>query len=216
MQAAGYIGETCRYLLSTPEASWDRNHGVRLMYGNGLRPNVWQSFVDRFEVRNIVEFYAATEGNCNVANMTGKVGSVGFLLASSWPRLMRQRLQPLHLIQVDDVTGEPVRNEAGMCLACEPGQNEWGCMKENRTDRMNESIYVSCLHTGQPGELVGEIITGDPTKDFKGYKDNTATAKKILADVFRKGDKYFRSGDILVADEFGNLSFKDRAGDTFR
>ena len=27
---------------------------------------------------------------------------------------------------------------------------------------------------------------------------------------------YFRSGDILVKDEFGYLYFKDRKGDTFR
>ena len=40
--------------------------------------------------------------------------------------------------------------------------------------------------------------------------------KKILADVFTKGDLYFRSGDILYKDEFGYLYFKDRSGDTFR
>ena len=34
--------------------------------------------------------------------------------------------------------------------------------------------------------------------------------------MFEKGDMYFRSGDILVKDEFGYLYFKDRTGDTFR
>lgn len=40
--------------------------------------------------------------------------------------------------------------------------------------------------------------------------------KKIVYDVFTKGDSAFISGDILIADEFGNLYFKDRTGDTFR
>ena len=59
-------------------------------------------------------------------------------------------------------------------------------------------------------------MRGDPIKEFQGYKDTTATTKKIMTNVFKKGDMFFRSGDILVMDEFGNLSFKDRVGDTFR
>lgn len=59
-------------------------------------------------------------------------------------------------------------------------------------------------------------MRGDPVKDFVGYRDPTATKKKILSDVFVKGDLYFRSGDILCKDEFGWLHFKDRKGDTFR
>ncbi len=64
--------------------------------------------------------------------------------------------------------------------------------------------------------MVGRIVKGDPLKDFSGYKDTSATSKKVLRNVLQEGDRYFRSGDILVADELGNLSFKDRAGDTFR
>lgn len=46
--------------------------------------------------------------------------------------------------------------------------------------------------------------------------DQKASEKKIVRDVFAKGDSAFISGDILIADEFGNLFFKDRTGDTFR
>ena len=69
---------------------------------------------------------------------------------------------------------------------------------------------------GEAGEFIGKIVRGDPVKDFEGYKDKEATKKKILADVFTKGDLYFRSGDVLVKDELGYLYFKDRYGDTFR
>lgn len=64
--------------------------------------------------------------------------------------------------------------------------------------------------------MVGKIVRGDPIKDFKGYKDATATNKKVLSNVLKKGDLFFRSGDILIMDELGFLTFKDRLGDTFR
>merc|ERR1719331_1210580 len=53
-------------------------------------------------------------------------------------------------------------------------------------------------------------------RDFQGYADKEATKKKVMKDVWRKGDMAFRSGDILVMDDLGWLYFKDRAGDTFR
>ena len=87
------------------------------------------------------------------------------------------------------VSGEPIRDKDGFCIKADPGE---------------------------PGEFIGKIVKGDPLKEFQGYKDTTATTKKIMTNVFKKGDMYFRSGDILVMDEFGNLSFKDRVGDTFR
>ena len=37
-----------------------------------------------------------------------------------------------------------------------------------------------------------------------------------MTDVFRKGDRYFLSGDVLRMDEEGYLYFCDRTGDTFR
>ena len=61
---------------------------------------------------------------------------------------------------------------------------------------------------GEPGEFVGEIVRNHPARDFHGYADKTATAKKILHDVWKSGDTCFRSGDILVMDKFGFLYFK--------
>lgn len=42
-----YIGEFCRYLLSQPHHPKERSHHVRLVYGNGMRPDVWTRFRDR-------------------------------------------------------------------------------------------------------------------------------------------------------------------------
>lgn len=69
---------------------------------------------------------------------------------------------------------------------------------------------------GEAGEFVGMIKKNDAMRDFHGYADKKASQKKVIQDVWRKGDAAFKSGDILVMDEFGYLYFKDRTGDTFR
>lgn len=42
------------------------------------------------------------------------------------------------------------------------------------------------------------------------------TSKKIGRDIFKKGDSYFLTGDLLIKDEYGYVYFHDRIGDTFR
>merc|ERR1712183_466191 len=63
-----YIGELCRYLLAPPEDPADKQHKVRLAVGNGLRPEIWDTFQRRFNVVEIGEFYGATEGNATPLN----------------------------------------------------------------------------------------------------------------------------------------------------
>ena len=68
IQVAQYIGETCRYLLATPPRPEDKAHQIRLVFGNGLRPQIWEEFQKRFNIKIISEFYGATEGNANISN----------------------------------------------------------------------------------------------------------------------------------------------------
>ena len=55
-----YVGEMCRYLLSVRPSDSDKDHCVRLAFGNGMRPEVWNRFRERFGVDTIAELYAAT------------------------------------------------------------------------------------------------------------------------------------------------------------
>ena len=68
-QVAQYIGETCRYLLAAAPSAEERSHKIRLMFGNGLRPQIWEEFVRRFQIPNIAEFYGSTEGNANISKI---------------------------------------------------------------------------------------------------------------------------------------------------
>jgi solute carrier family 27 (fatty acid transporter), member 1/4 len=65
--AAQYIGEMCRYMLATSPSAADKDHQVRVMYGNGLRAPIWKKFVERFNIAEVREFYASTEGNTNIS-----------------------------------------------------------------------------------------------------------------------------------------------------
>jgi fatty-acyl-CoA synthase len=74
------------------------------------------------------------------------------------------------------------------------------------------------LERAAPGE-VGELIARIgwmPYERFDGYLDGEATEAKVLRDVFRPGDAYFRTGDLLTRDAEGDFYFVDRIGDTFR
>ncbi|NWU91719.1 S27A3 protein, partial [Upupa epops] len=66
-----YIGELCRYLVNQPERPGERQHGLRLAVGSGLRPDVWKRFQQRFGAVRIVETYGMTEGNVTLFNYTG-------------------------------------------------------------------------------------------------------------------------------------------------
>lgn len=77
------------------------------------------------------------------------------------------------------------------------------------------SGLVSEASVGEIGEAIGKI-SDDIRHDFSGYADKAASEKKILTDVFVRGDRWFRTGDLMRQDSEGYFYFVDRIGDTFR
>lgn len=72
-QIAQYIGEMCRYVLAVPPKPSDTEHKLRMIFGNGLRPQIWSEFVERFKILKVAEFYGATEGNANIGKKKQKI-----------------------------------------------------------------------------------------------------------------------------------------------
>jgi fatty-acyl-CoA synthase len=107
-----YIGELCRYLVNTPQHPRETQHQLRLACGNGLGDAVWEEFQRRFHIPQILEFYAATEGNFSLYNCEGRVGAIGRI-----PAFLRHRLS-VELVKFDHETGEAIRNENGFCIRC--------------------------------------------------------------------------------------------------
>lgn len=177
-----YIGELCRYLVNCPEHADERAHKLRLAFGNGLRPDVWTDFQQRFRIPNILEFYGSTEGNVSVFNFDGKPGAIGRV-----PAFLKKQVN-FRLVRFDIDTELPVRGSDGLC---QPAK------------------------AGEVGEAIGQI--GDDTRHaFSGYADKAASERKILRDVFVRGDRWFRTGDLMKQDSEGYIYFIDRIGDTYR
>ncbi len=83
--------------------------------------------------------------------------------------------------------------------------------------RDERGFFVPC-ERGEVGELLVRLPARPltPATEFRGYTDAEATQAKVLHDVFLKGDRYFRSGDLLRFDEDDFYYFVDRVGDTYR
>ncbi|CAL8330762.1 unnamed protein product [Lota lota] len=114
--AIQYIGEICRYLLAQEIRPSEAKHQVRVAIGNGLRPSVWEEFVKRFRIRRVGEFYGATECNCSLINIDGKVGACGFI-----SRIL-PNFYPVRLVRVQMDSMDLIRNPQGLCIPCNPGE----------------------------------------------------------------------------------------------
>ncbi|NWG54147.1 MAG: long-chain-acyl-CoA synthetase [Hydrogenophilaceae bacterium] len=179
-----YIGELCRYLVNAPPHPLERQHKLRLGVGNGMRPEVWEKFKERFGDIKFLEFYGSTEGNVSLLNFDNKVGSIGRI-----PSWMQSRVN-VRILKFDVETEQPVRGPDGFCIEAD---------------------------VDEAGEAVGLIDPDEPRFKYEGYAgDKSQTEKKILRDVFQKGDAWFRTGDLLRKDKDGYFYFIDRIGDTFR
>ena len=177
-----YIGELCRYLLNAPPTPLEKSHRIRAITGNGLRPEIWRTFQERFAIPRIVEFYGATEGNVSMLNYDGTVGAVGRV-----PDYL-EWLLPSRVVRFDVEKEMPVRGADGLCIECGP-------------DEVGEALGGMSKRAG---------------REFEGYTVKADSDKKMLRDVFQKGDVWFRTGDLMRRDEHGYFYFVDRIGDTFR
>ncbi|HEY2144866.1 MAG TPA: long-chain-acyl-CoA synthetase [Steroidobacteraceae bacterium] len=180
-----YIGELCRYLVNSPPQPVETEHSLRMACGNGLRPEVWLPFQERFRIPRILEYYASTEGNFSLYNCEGQPGAVGRI-----PPFLGNRL-PVALLRFDVEKSEAWRNADGFCEPCA---------------------------ANEIGEAVGLMPSADGQRAgrFEGYADAEASARKVLRNVFKEGDRWYRTGDLMRRDERGFYYFVDRVGDTYR
>lgn len=179
-----YVGEICRFLLSSPPSPDDKNHTLRKIAGTGMAPEVWHQWMDRFgDQFQIYEGWGSTESNTNTLNLDNRVGSCG--------RVPFWEKTNLRIVRYD---------------------------VENDIHPRDENGFMQLCDVDEPGEAIGMIIDLPDVVGgrFEGYTSAEATEKKILRNVFREGDAWWSSGDLLRCDADGYCWFVDRIGDTFR
>lgn len=172
--ACCYIGELCRYLLNQPAKDTDRNHSLRVMGGNGLRPDIWMEFRRRFGVHYIMELYGASECNIAFVNVLNLDMTAGYCPLS------------FEVVEYDIEKNTPVLDEKG---------------------------FMVPVKKDEVGLLIGEVTTRSP---YEGYTNKKANKGKVLDNVFKQGDSYFHSGDLVQKQGYRHVAFVDRLGDTFR
>ena len=153
--------------------------------GNGLRADIWRTFVSRFNLSEIGEFYGSTEGNVAFFNHhhAGEEDSVGAIGRQGW---LLHRLMGWRLVRFDMTHERPFRRPSVAHTTTpwwprEDDEDQHGGEGENVSHGFCEDCKV-----GEPGELLGLIGTGP--RAFRGYLGNKkATEKKILHSAFRTG-----------------------------
>lgn len=200
-----YIGEICRYLLAQPVHPAEAQHQVRVAIGNGLRESVWEEFVQRFRIPKIGEFYGATECNCSLINMDGKIGSCGFN-----SRIL-PTFYPVRLIRIQE-NGEMLRDAQGLCISCQPGEPGMlvgrinprdplrrfdGYLDKDSTNnkiahnvfKMGDSTYVSgdVMVMDEYGYIYFKDRSGD-TFRWRGENVSTTEVEGVLSNLLGHAD----------------------------
>lgn len=194
-----YVGELCRFLLTTPTHPLEREHKIRWMLGNGLRPEVWEGFIGRFNIPHVIEFYGATEGNASLINVDGPIGAVGRV-----PNYLKFKFN-LDIIRYDVDSNLNPRGSDGFCIRTD--DNEVGeLIAEIRNDdaRFRFEGYQTKEATQK------KILRNVFTKDDAWFRTGDLLKKDKLGYFYfmdRVGDTYrWRAENVATGEVAAALS----------
>ncbi|EDM67243.1 MAG: long-chain-acyl-CoA synthetase [Moritella sp.] len=176
-----YIGELCRYLLNVPAQDNDKQHGVKKIIGNGLRPEIWDEFQQRFGIEHINEFYGASE--CNLV----------FTNAFNLPHTAGVTPLAFTVVQYDIDNDQPVYNSAGKMIKVKTG--DVGLLLTKITKRSpfdgytdekesNKKLFKSVLKEGDCYFNTGDLV------NYQGFRH--------IAFVDRLGDTFRWKGENVA------------------
>lgn len=191
-----YIGELCRYLLNQPEKANDLDHNVRVIGGNGLRPDIWMKFKERFGIPNIMELYGASECNIAFVNNLNLDMTAGFCPMS------------FEIVKYDIEQDTPLLDDKGFMIPVEKG--ETGLLLAELTKRSPYEGYTNS--EASQSKLIRNVLksgdeyfnTGDLVQK-QGYKHVAFVDR--LGDTFRwKGENVATTEVEEVANQFPQIA----------
>jgi len=187
-----YIGELCRYLL--PSTKPPPPNRLRLACGNGLSAEIWEAFQSRFHIPQILEFYAATEGNFSLFNAEGKPGAIGRV-----PGFLRHRFG-IALVEISP-DGQVQRGPDGFCRRAATGEAgeaigriaEGAARFEGYTDRdaSDRKILRHVFEKDDAWVRTGDLMRQD-AQGFYYFVDR-------LGDTFRWKGENVATGEVAAS-----------------
>ena len=174
-----YVGELCRYLSFQEPNDSEKNNPISKMVGNGLRPDLWDCFRNRFDVERIIEIYGASEGNAMFMNLLNKDATIGMTNAD------------VALLEYDVGKDSLVKDEDG----------EYIEVNENQPGLLIVKIGPNAVYNGYTDKKASEekVITGVFDKEDRWF--NTGDLVKTVDVGFALGRKHYQFVD-RVGDTF--------------
>ena len=192
-----YIGELCRYLVNSPESPSDASHSLRLAIGNGLRPDVWEPFVQRFNIPQIGEFYASTEGNANMVNQRNRFGAVGYISP------LMHAFYPVKIVKFDVDSEDVIRGPDGLCIECPPGEAGELLGKIEEGDPTRDFSGYTNKQASEKKILSGVFVQGD--RWFRTGDLLRRDASGFYHFVDRVGDTFRWKGENVATSEVSEI-----------
>lgn len=136
---------------------------------------------------NIWDKYKARFGVEEILELyASSEGNVGFSNVFNFDNTVGFSPTPYAIVEFDKESNSPVKDAKGWCKK---------------------------VKKGEVGLLIGKITRRSP---FDGYTDSEKNKSVIMKDVFKHGDSFFNTGDLVRDIGFRHAQFVDRLGDTFR
>ena len=136
---------------------------------------------------NIWDKYKARFGVEEILELyASSEGNVGFSNVFNFDNTVGFSPTPYAIVEFDKESNSPVKDDKGWCKK---------------------------VKKGEVGLLIGKITRRSP---FDGYTDPEKNKSVIMKDVFKHGDSFFNTGDLVRDIGFRHAQFVDRLGDTFR
>jgi putative long chain acyl-CoA synthase len=154
---ASYTWTLLHDLVEAPPDPGERHHPVRLFIGSGMPRGLWRRVASRFAPARVLEFYASTEGEAILVNLTGeKAGSVGRPLPGS---------AEVRLVRYDLERGQPIEGPDGLAQECDTDEVGMLLARADPAAAMTEHLLRGIFAPGDGWHETGDLFRRDADGD---------------------------------------------------
>ena len=155
---ASYTWTMLHEIASAPEHPAEHGHPLRLFIGAGMQRGLWRRVARRFAPAAVLEFYASTEGEAILVNVSGeKPGCKGRPLPGS---------AEVRLAAYDVAAGRLREREDGLAIECGPGEVGMLLTRLRGVVSTTESPLRGLFETGDAWLATGDLFRADEDGDL--------------------------------------------------